>query len=71
MLVVLNPEGYFLAQLHAPSEADLARPEVVEAPDMDGLTNGWRLVDGQWVAPPPPLAGVADGFGAYFPPGDA
>jgi hypothetical protein len=52
MIVVLNHEGYFISRLHEPSEEDLARPDVFEAPESDMLNNQWKLVDGAWVAPP-------------------
>ena len=53
MIVVINPEGQFISRLHAPTAEDLARPDVVTAPDVDHITNEYRLVNGQWVAPPP------------------
>ena len=53
MLVVLNSDGYFISQLHEVTQEDIDRSGAIQAPDMDGLTSAWRLVDGQWVAPAP------------------
>ena len=53
MLVVLTSDGFFISQLHDVMQEDIDRCGAVHAPDMDGLTSAWRLVDGQWVAPAP------------------
>jgi hypothetical protein len=62
MLVVLNPDGYFISQLHEVTQEDIDRSGAIEAPDADGLTSAWRLVDGAWVQPviePLPPGGVS------------
>lgn len=62
MFVVLNSNGFYVSTLYGITGLDKTRPDVVEAPDQQGLTDLWQLVDGVWVEPSPlPAIEVPDG----------
>lgn len=54
MIVVLDEAGYYISTLVQPKALDFERSDVFIAPFDDQVQSGLsRLVDGQWVHPPP------------------